>query len=367
MDKITDVDKRKLALAIVSFILLIIMFSPLKEKIESIVGFREKELQLLGKIDLNWSQDIKIKPYEEEIIIADENFITSYSYDKVKLWKKNLKHNGDIYLSETGFFINNKNNNSITKLDLNGDELWNYEINYPAYTMTEIENYLLVYFKVDKNNRGITVIDQDGKLVLSKEKSKEEILSSNISENKKRVVITSMDNSTQDLNSKLTYLKYNGDTVWTEEVKDKIIYNVLFLDDNKLLLVGDKEIICKNDLGENLWKKEIDYDLKDIEVVDENKIYILHGTDNSTLEILNTDGELDYKKSFKKEYQDIDKLEENIFLIGKEGILGLRNKKTIMKYDIQGEVKDIKKIGSYIAISKDKSTEIFKIEDKKNK
>lgn len=366
MDKITDIDKRKIALAIVSFILLIIIFFPLKEKIESIVGFREKELQLLGKMDLNWNEDMNIKPYEEEIIVADTNSITAYSYDNVKLWKKDIKNNRDIYLGETGFFINNKGNNSVTKLDLNGDELWSYEVDYPAYTMTEIEDYLFVYFKVDKNNRGITVIDQNGKLVLSKEKSKEEILSSNISKDKKRVIITSMDNSTQDLNSKLTCLKHNGDTIWTEEVKGKIIYNVLFLEDKNILLIGDSEIICKNELGENMWKKEVEYDLKDIEVV-ENSIYILHGTENSTLEVLNMDGELDYKKSFKKEYQDIDKVEENIFLIGKNEILGLRNKKITMKHDIQGEVKDIKKIGYYIAIFKDKSIEIFKIVDKKNK
>ena len=199
------------------------------------------------------------------------------------------------------------------------------------------------------------------------EKSKEEILSSNISKDKKRAIIASMDNSTQDLNSKLTYLKNNGDTIWTEEVKGKMIYNVLLFENKNLLLVGDNEIICKNELGENMWEKALDDALKDIEIVDKNMIYILHGKDNSTLEVLNPNGEVDYTKSFNKKYDSIGKSEENIFLIGQDEILGLRNKKITMKHEVKGKINSIRKINDYIAISKDDKTEVYKIADKKNK
>lgn len=359
-------DKKKLAVAMVVFILLIILFSPLRDKIENIVGFREQELQLLGSVDLKWSEDINIAPHEERIIVSDKNSVTAYSYDNVKLWKKDLKDHNGIYLGKTGSFINNKDN-SITKLDLKGKELWSYKMDYPTYTMNEIEDYLFYYFKVDKNDRGLAIIDQNGRLIFSKEKSKEEILSSNISKDKKRAIITSMDNSTQELNSKLTYLKNNGDTVWTEEVKGKMIYNVLFLENKNLLLIGDKEIICKNDLGEDMWEKVLDNALKDIEIVDENMIYILYGKDNSTLEVVNIDGKVDYTKSFNKEYRSIGKSEENILLIGIDEILGLRNNKVTLKHEIKGKINDVRKVNDYIVISKDAKTEVYKITDKKNK
>ena len=360
-------DKKKLALALVAFIVLMIIFLPLKEKLEAQIGFKEKEIKLLATMDLKWNEDRKVKPYEERVIEAGINSISAYSYDGVMLWKTDLKNNSTTYLSETGFFINNKTNNSITKLDLKGDEIWSYEVNYPAYTMTEIEGYLVVYLKVDKDIRGVTVIDQKGKLVLSKEKSREEILSSNISKDKKQIIITSMDKATQDLNSKITYLKNNGDIVWTEEVKGKIIYNTLFLEKGKILLIGDQEIICKNDLGEDLWKREINNDLKDIEVVDQDKIYMLYGNNESVLEVINSDGEQDYKMNFKKEYQSIDQAGEDTLLIGDREILGLRNKKTTIKHQIKGQVKDIKRVDDYIVISRDEKVEIFKITDKKNK
>ena len=360
-------DKKKLALALVAFIVLMIIFVPLKEKLEAQIGFKEKEIKLLATMDLKWNEDRKVKPYEERVIEAGINSISAYSYDGVMLWKTDLKNNSTTYLSETGFFINNKTNNSITKLDLKGDEIWSYEVNYPAYTMTEIEGYLVVYLKVDKDIRGVTVIDQKGKLVLSKEKSREEILSSNISKDKKQIIITSMDKATQDLNSKITYLKNNGDIVWTEEVKGKIIYNTLFLEKGKILLIGDQEIICKNDLGEDLWKREINNDLKDIEVVDQDKIYMLYGNNESVLEVINSDGEQDYKMNFKKEYQSIDQAGEDTLLIGDREILGLRNKKTTIKHQIKGQVKDIKRVDDYIVISRDEKVEIFKITDKKNK
>ena len=57
----------------------------------------------------------------------------------------------------------------------------------------------------------------------------------------------------------------------------------------------------------------------------------------------------------------------NTLLIGDREILGLRNKKTTIKHQIKGQVKDIKRVDDYIVISRDEKVEIFKITYKKNK
>ena len=360
-------NKTKFILALAMFALLLLILSPLKSKLQELVGFKEKDLKGVASMDLNGGEDTKAKSYKGKIIIVEEQTINCYDYSNKKLWSKALKEQDEVYLGKSSAFINSKENNSIIKVDLDGQDLWSHTIERPTYTLTEIDDYLFIYSKVDENTRSVTVLDKNGKLVLDKEKSKEEILSSNISENKNNFIITSMDTSSPELMSKLTYLKYNGETIWTEEVKDKIIYNVLFLDDKNMLLIGDKEIICKNNKGETLWERQMKYTLKDIEVNEDGEIYTLYGNGDSYLEILKENGELDYSKTFKKEYNNIEQFKGHILLMGRDGILGLNNRKISMKNELKGDIKNIEKLEDEILIFRDNKLDIFEIIDKEVK
>lgn len=360
-------NKRNLTLSLIMFILLVMLLTPIKDKLQELVGFKEKNLEKIATIDLKWEKDMKAKGYKDNVIVIDKGNVTSYGYDSKKLWNKKLIKEDEAYLGESGLFINNNKKMIVTKVGIDGTEQWSYKTEHPAYTMTEIDEHLFVYSKVDEKNRNVSIIDKEGKIILNKEKSKEEILSSNISPDKKRFIITSIDNSSKDLKSKLTYLKRNGEIIWTEEVKDRIIYNVLFLNEGKMILVSDKEIICKDQEGETLWQKDIKYNLKDIEVVNGNEIYILYGISDSFLEVLNLEGKIDYKKTFKKEYNDIDQLDKHILFMGKDGILGLNNKQISMKDDFKKDVKQVEKSDDEILTFTNNKLEIFKIVDKKAK
>ena len=361
-------DKRKsMALALIVFIVLMVFLVPIKNALQKLTSFKEKELKSIAKIDLDWEEGTLTKAYKDIVLVKNKEAIVAYGHDGKDLWSKKINEQEEVYLGETGFFINNKANESITHFDLEGIDTWSYEIKNPAYTLTEIKDYLFIYSKVDESTRGVTVLDKDGKLILDKEKSKEEILSANISKDKKKFVITSIDTSTPELKSKITYLKHDGETVWTEEVKDKVIYNILFTDEKNMLLIGDKEIICKDDQGKTLWEKEIKYNLKDIEIIDGNKIYVLYGSEDSYLEIINSEGKLDYKKTFKKQYNHIDQFDKDVLLMGQDGLIGIQDEKISMRKDVQWDIRHIERTDDEILISTDKQIEIFKITEKEAK
>ena len=364
--KINKSNKSKFILSLLILGLLLSIVSPLKDKLQELVGFKEKDLKVLASIELNGWEDIKAKSYKDKVVVVEEA-INCYDYKNKKLWTQALKEQDEVYLGKSSVFVNNKEKNTIRRLDLDGLDLWSYNTERPVYTFIEIEDYLFIYSKVDESTRSVTILDKNGKLVLDKQKSKEEILSANVSKNKRNFVITSMDTSSPELISKITYLRHDGETIWTEEVKDKIIYNILFLDNKNMLLIGDKEIICKNDKGETLWERQMKYTLKDIEVTEDNEIYTLYGNEDSYLEILKEDGELDYSKTFKKEYKDIEELEGHILLMGKSGILGLNDRKISMRSDFKGEVSRIEKSEHEILSFQPNKLDIFEIIDKEEK
>lgn len=359
-------NKRKFAIALIVLILLITLIFPFKNKLQRLVGFKEKELKSIAKLDLNWKEEMDTKSYEDIILVVDKSKITAHNYDGKKVWNKDIKEDDEVHLGESSIFINNTKSMMITKYNLEGEELWTYNINHPAYTMTEIKSHLFVYSKVDESTRSIIVLDKDGKLIIDKEKSKEEILSANIDKDKRSFIITSMDTSSPELKSKITYLNHDGEIIWTEEIQDKMIYNTLFLDNN-MLLIGDREIIYIDKEGKTLWEKDIKYNLKDIKIIGGKEIYILYGEEDSYLEVLNIDGKIEYKKNFRKAYENIEEFNKHVLLLGKSGITGLNNKKISMREDFKGDIKQVKKTEDQILVASDKKIEIFKIINKEEK
>lgn len=359
-------NKRKFTTALIILVFLIALIFPLKNKLQSLVGFKEKELKSVAKLDLNWEDEMDTKSYKDIVLVVDKTKLTAYGYDGKKAWNKDVKEDDEVHLGESSVFINNTKNMMITKYSLDGEDLWTYNINHPAYTVTEIGSHLFIYSKVDESTRSITVLDKDGKSVIDKEKSKEEILSANIDKDKNSFIITSMDTSSPELKSKITYLSHDGEVIWTEEIQDKMIYNILFLD-NDMLLIGDREIICIDKEGKTLWEKDIKYNLKDIKIINKEEIYILYGEDDSYLEVLNIDGKIEYKKNFKKAYENIEEFNKHVLLLGKSGITGLNNKKISMREDFKGDIKQVKKTKDQILIASDKKIEIFKIINKEEK
>lgn len=363
------INKLHITLALIAFIIMIVLLSPIKDKLQTLVGFKEKDLEKIGSLNLKWDEDIIAKNYKGNIIVDDKKTVTSYALNNKKLWSRNLEDGNEVYLGETGIFMGNEENKSISKVNKEGNDIWSYETENPVYTMTEIDEYLFVYSKVDENTRAVNVLDKDGKLILNKEKSKEEILSSNILDdkkqaNEKKFAITSIDTSLPELKSKITYLSSNGETIWTEDVDEKVIYNILFIDQEKMLLISDRDIICKDSEGKTLWEREIKYNLKDVKIVDNKEILVLYGLETSYLEVLNVDGELDYKKTFKKEYNEIEEFNNGLLLMGKAGVVGLKNEKINMRNDISLEVKQIQKIEDEILIFTEDKIDIYKIVDK---
>lgn len=363
------INKLHITLSLVAFIIMIVLLSPIKDKLQTLVGFKEKDLEKIGSLNLKWEEDIIAKNYKGNIIVDDKKTVTSYALNNKKLWSRNLEDGNEVYLGETGIFIGNEENKNISKINKEGNDIWSYETENPVYTMTEIDEYLFVYSKVDENTRAVNVLDKDGKLILNKEKSKEEILSANILDdkkqsNEKKFAITSIDTSLPELKSKITYLSSNGETIWTEDVDEKVIYNILFIDQEKMLLISDRDIICKDNEGKTLWEREIKYNLKDVKIVDNKEILVLYGLETSYLEVLNIDGELDYKKTFKKEYNEIEEFNKGLLLMGKAGVVGLKNEKINMRNDIALEVKQIQKIEDEVLIFTENKVDIYKIVDK---
>lgn len=360
------INKLHIIFSLVAIILIILMLPSIREKIDigSVPGSKEKELESIGSLNIKWNDDMDAKSYKGNVIVDNKKNITSYDLDNEKLWSRDLKKSEEAYLGDTGFFINNTNDKNITKFDKDGKDVWSYKMKGSAYTMTEIEDYLLVYSKVDENTRSVSVLDEEGKLLLEKEKDGEEILSANISKNGKRLVITSINTSSPDLKSKITYVDKKGETVWTEDVDGKIIYNVLFTNKNEMLLIGEKDIICKDNKGKTLWDKEIEYNLKDVKITKDKEIAILYGIETSYLEGLNIDGELSYKKTFKEEYNEMEEWNKNLLLMGTGGVVGLKNEEVIMKNDISLKVKEIEITEDEILIATDNKIEIFKIVNK---
>ena len=94
------------------------------------------------------------------------------------------------------------------------------------------------------------------------------------------------------------------------------------------------------------------------------EVAVLYGMETSYLEVLNTDGKLNYKKTFKKDYRDIEELDKYMLLLGNDGVVGLKNENINMRNDIPLEVKQIEKTDDQVLVFTENKVEIYKIVDK---
>ena len=352
-------------ISIIVFLLLILIMTFAKDKIEEIVGKGEKKLINIGTIKAKWDEVTSVRGYQDSVVLTSNTDIISYDFNGIKKWSRSIDKNKDtLCLGYDGIYIVGKDKGRIDKFDLDGNKLWSYDTDSSIYTVIENEKCLFIYSKVDENIKKVTVLNENGKKILDKERSKEEILSANVSKNKKNFIVTSMDNGSSELKSKLTYLNKQEDIIWEKDFDEKIIYNVFLLQNENMILVEDKELICINNKGQTLWSRIVDFSLKGIEILDDDRIFILYGDNKSFLEVLDRDGKVDYRKSLNKLYNNVHIYDKDIILLGKNEILGLNNDKINLKYNIKDEAKYIDKFKDKLFIFKEDKLDIFKIENK---
>ncbi|AFS79853.1 hypothetical protein Curi_c28660 [Gottschalkia acidurici 9a] len=358
----TKVNKRRASISLISFIILIFTITLVKEKIEDITSVREKKLINRGHIEVNWNEKINMKGYDDSVMITDDGKLVSYSFDNQKNWHRNIDEDKEIVcLGEKGIYIGDKEKGNIDKIDIDGKKIWSYDTKYPIYTISENQEYLFIYSKVNEDIRRITILDQNGNEVLSNDKNNKEILSANVSQDKNNYIVTDIDKKSTELKSDLTYLDNKGNIVWEKDLEKKLIYNTLFLDNKKMVLVEDKQIICIDNKGKVLWSKDIDYNLKDIKTLGSKEIYILYGDKNTNLEVLDNDGDRKYKKTFNKIYNQIIIDNDDIILAGDEELLGIKKEKINLKYRIKEKAKKVDKANNKVFIFTNNKIDIFEI------
>ena len=358
----TKVNKRRISISLISFIILIFTITFVKEKIEDITSVREKKLENRGHIETNWNEKISMKGYDNSVLITDDGKLVSYSFDNQKNWHRNIDEDKEIVcLGETGIYIGDREKGNIDKIDIDGQKIWSYDTKYPIYTISENQEYLFIYSKVNEDIRRITILDQSGKEVLSNDKSKKEILSANVSQDKKNYIVTDIDKKSTELKSNLTYLDNKGNIIWEKDLEKKLIYNTLFLDNKKMILVEDKQIICIDNKGKVLWSKDIGYNLKDIKTLGDKEICILYGDKNTSLEVLNNKGDRKYKKTFNKIYNQIINDKDDIILVGNTELLGIKKEKINLKHRTKEEIRKVDKDNNKLFIFKDNKIDIFEI------
>ena len=356
--------KRRLLWIILIFVILIMLISnkTVKNKVQDLFYRSDKSLQLIDNININWPQPGKIRIYSDKIIRYSSKEISMYDIEGTERWEKTLEDNGSIvYLGEGIIYIASTVTGKVEAFDLNGKQLWVYDAKQSIHRIAERNRYLVLFTQAGENIEQVIILDNKGNLQANTTINKGKILSCSVSPNHKNFTLVTLEVADGSINSNLIYFKINGQEIWRKDYNDHIIYDVLFLDNDSMIVVCDNKILklsVKNDL---LWSRAIEGELKDIEVdANNNKIYVLYGQANSKLEEISSNGRTKNKIELDSDYDNIYINKKYILLKGKKIIAGVNSDRVDLKYSYSEDIKGIGVYNDNIIIFTEKNTLITK-------
>lgn len=290
--------------------------------------------------------------YKGSIAKWNENSISFLDKDGNNIWTKEFNFMFPKVIScDKNIYIMDKYSGDIYSLDNKGNTVSRSQINAPIFNLIEDNNLVLVHIK-DEGLEKLNILDKDGKVITDKEAKN--ILTYSASENGSKYLISSIHINNGELSSKLDYLTISNEEIYSVVIPSEIILFTQIVG-NKIIALTDTSLnmIENSEIG---WST--DYPLiKDI-YVNKEEVLLLYG-DN--IETINLKGETINKITFGVEYNKIVPMGKYITLYGDNNILVLESGEELIKLKTDKDIIDIKGDNNIIAIHYIDGIEIYDI------
>ncbi len=360
---------KKLIWIILTIIIISLMFfiSSLRDKVQGLFKQTEKSLELIQSTDIPWFKDGEAKDYDGVIVNSNNKNITSYNLLGNQIWSKSIDFDASLtHFGENTIYAADKDKGQIVAFNTQGEKLWTYEARQAINKVVERNDLLIIYTKAGEQIDQINVLDEKGSLLANTVVDKGRLLSSNISNDRKKFALVTLDFSDNKLQSSLLLYTIEGELLWKKDFSNWIILDAAFIDNSTVLMISDSKIVSLNIENELLWSKELEGRLKDIEVKPkQGEIYLLYGESKDYIEVLEPNGKTKSKLALDNYYNNIYINKSNIFLTGEDRLIGIDNNKVFLNYKCENKIENLAFEKGNILLFTEKNLLIGKLSNKK--
>lgn len=313
----------------------------LKEKLMEILDKSQRTINVVDEKSIPWPMEGEIKIVSDNIIEYRDKELTCYDNEGNTLWNKSiLLEKPLVYIGNQMIYLGNRTSGEITAIDYNGQIVWKYNLSQTITYIFEQKDEVFVLTNQNDNSERVSILDNKGKLLVDEVMNTGRLIYGNISENKKNFVIVTLDVLNNAFESKLMLFSKNGNLLWERSFENQIVKYVEFVD-NELFVLSDDKMSMIDEDGKLLWSRDIVGEIRDVAVGNDKKsILLLSNNGNDFLETILANGRTKEKIEVQGNHYEIYIENKNIFLVGYNEILGIRETYEFLKYTTRGDIKE---------------------------
>lgn len=260
----------------------------------------------------------------EKLTVLDET--------KKELWTKTfLLDNPIMILNENRIVIYDQESGLVYLYNGNGETLLEYDLEKPIFNIKVWDQGLIAHLKLEDKEK-LLYYNLGGDTWQEVSFINSYPLDYWIS-NSNNLMYSQVELEEDHINSKL-YEKLTETTELRVDLKDKLILKAVSFKEGYIILT-DTGLVRIDKKNEDLSK---DYDLVYDILVDGEELYILYG---NSLEVLNSDFQTVYKKTYGLSYTRLHRHEKYILLYGEKNIIALFNKEEKAEHTFGSGIKNI--------------------------
>lgn len=276
--------------------------------------------------------------FDDYILCSSSQNISTYNLEGTKMWDKSLKNDTDsILTSDKQVYIVNKQENLIVCIDLYGKEVWKKQLEGSIINIHCSNDCIFTLIENNEGDEQICIIDVSGKTIFKSDINEGRYLCG-YNYNKK-YALSFIKIEGDIYKSVLSVYNNEGKVMFSNSIDEQIVQNVLFMNDDEILITTDKKILLMQNQN-LLWSKELEGKLYDITCINDY-IYVLFKDSEQYVEKISSEGKVKSRIKLDSEYNKLYMQNKNIYLIGKKSIMIIdKNLKQNVRYCSKEEIAD---------------------------
>lgn len=294
-------EKNNKSLVLIALIVLILIFVFFNSVIKDIITVklfkRNKDFNEINSFKINTESKIDVEVNEDVILICHNSGIYCIDNDGNEKWSKHVEDTKyNLAMNNDVFYMTDENKESITAYNIDGDKIWNYELDRIINNIFMENNYLEVVSHDKENNEYIDIFNKNGTLFFSNSIRDGKFIKAYVNDKLEEIILNTLHFSPNGIMSIMSIYNIGNELITQKKFENEIIYAIDYINENELLVVTDNNIfIIKDD--KILWS-EVVKDIKDFTIDNERNIFIL---ENKLVRCFSNSGDEIFKKKVSKD------------------------------------------------------------------
>ncbi|WP_202710804.1 DUF5711 family protein [Sporosalibacterium faouarense] len=348
-----EVQKKKIGRVILVFIALLVIISngSIRSKLKEFISNNNGELESKMQIEVNLTQNADMDILNDKVVLVNDTTISTYDLDGDAKNIAQIDNSSIVKIKNEKIYTVNKANGRIKVFDIDGELIWEYELNKSINNIKVGDSLLTVISTSENGNSILDIFNNSGKHLIKEQAENGQVVSVDFLNETNEYLTSIIKVDESSLISSLSKHSLSGEMVWEDSFEDEIIQEVVATNKGTIILITDKKIYCITKNKELLWNRSIDGDIWDVAVdTEQGKIIVLTGGNKGYLESIDFDGRTEYRIKVNTEYSKIKIAGKNILLYGGDKIIGISSGDQYMEHNFSGDIKDIELSNKYIYV-----------------